>query len=104
MPGQGNINGNGKIIAAAQQFAGPIPHPEIFRQYGEVVPDAPERILGVFEKDSQHTRDIQMAALNAEVARDSRTCSMDVFYYNARCARDYGFCCKMWKHCFWYHC
>lgn len=61
-----------QVIATAQGFVGPIPHPEIFRQYGLVVPDAPERILKVFEQDSQHTREMQKAALKAETARDTR--------------------------------
>lgn len=47
-------------------FSGPIPHPDIFRQYGEVLSDAPERILRVFEEDSNHVRKITMAALDAQ--------------------------------------
>lgn len=45
------------------KFEGPLPHPDIFRQYGEIIPDAPERILSVFEKDSSHIRDIKTQAL-----------------------------------------
>lgn len=59
-------------VIAAQRFVGPIPPPEIFKQYGEIVPDAPERILKVFEEDSQHTRTMQSAGLKAEVDRDRR--------------------------------
>ncbi len=70
--GNGNKKGKGQVIAAAQQFSGPIPPPEVFQQYGHVIPDAPERILKVFELDSQHTRDMQKAALDAETKRDSR--------------------------------
>lgn len=74
--GNGNEKEKGKgqshIIAAAQQFSGPIPPPEVFQKYGDVIPDAPERILKVFEKDSQHTRDMQKAALDAETKRDLR--------------------------------
>lgn len=55
-----------------RSFSGPIPHPEIFRQYGEVLPDAPERILRVFEEDSKHVREITMAALNAQRADNRR--------------------------------
>jgi len=53
-------------IVAQQHFSGPIPHPDIFRQYGEIIPDAPERILRVFEDDSKHARNIAFAALNAQ--------------------------------------
>ena len=58
-------------LVSHQSFSGPIPHPEIFRKYGEIIPDAPERILQVFEDDSRHVRAIQFAALNAE-CRDNR--------------------------------
>lgn len=61
-----------RLIAAQQSFSGPIPPPEIFRQYGDVIHDAPERIFRVFEKDSDHTREMQMTALKAEIARDKR--------------------------------
>lgn len=62
-----------QVISAQQlEFKGPIPPPEIFRQYREVIPDAPERILKVFEEDSQHTREMQKAALTAETQRDAR--------------------------------
>ena len=59
-------------VVTAQQFVGPIPPPEVFRQYGQVISDAPERILKVFELDSKHTREMQMIALKSETARDSR--------------------------------
>ncbi|MDR1934574.1 MAG: DUF2335 domain-containing protein, partial [Candidatus Accumulibacter sp.] len=50
-----------------ETFSGPIPHPEILKKYAEIVPDAPERILAVFEKDSEHLRVIEREALRAEV-------------------------------------
>ncbi len=56
----------GQMLAKQTHFQGPIPHPEIFAQYGEVIPDAPERILRVFEEDSKHARDIQKLALEAQ--------------------------------------
>ncbi len=54
------------------QFEGPLPPPEIFRKYGEIIPDAPERILRVFEEDSTHARDIQIRALEAQVQDNRR--------------------------------
>lgn len=58
-------------LVAHQSFSGPLPHPEIFQKYGEIIPNAPERILKVFEDDSIHARDIQFAALDAE-RRDNK--------------------------------
>ncbi|WP_273483568.1 DUF2335 domain-containing protein [Desulforamulus ruminis] len=64
---------NAKLTIAAQEsFSGPIPPPEVFRRYGEVVSDAPERILRVFELESEHTRNMQRICLEAEIARDKR--------------------------------
>ena len=48
-----------------QTFDGPLPHPEIFKQYGQVIKNAPERILKVFEEDSAHIRHMQREALTA---------------------------------------
>lgn len=75
-----NVQGQAPAVAVRQQavvakqthFQGPIPHPEIFAQYGQVIPDAPERILRVFEEDSKHARDIQKAALEAQKADNHR--------------------------------
>lgn len=69
VPVQQRVN---QVIAQQSHFQGPIPHPDIFRQYGEVIADAPERILRVFEDDSKHARDIQAAALAAQKADNSR--------------------------------
>lgn len=57
-----------QLVAQTTSFSGPLPHPEIFNRYAEVIPDAPERILKVFEDDSKHARDITTLAL--EVQRD----------------------------------
>lgn len=47
-------------------FSGPIPHPEIFKLYGDIVKDAPERILKVFEDDSKAVRNLPEKALEAQ--------------------------------------
>jgi uncharacterized membrane protein len=60
------------IVARQVGFEGPIPHPDIFKKYGEIIPDAPERILRVFEEDSAHSRAVGKAALEAQVADNRR--------------------------------
>jgi uncharacterized membrane protein len=60
-------------VVAAQTFSGPLPHPDIFRKYGEVIPDAPERILRVFEEDSRHVREIGKTALDAAKGDNRRS-------------------------------
>lgn len=51
---------------ASASYSGPLPPPSLFRQYQDILPDAPERILRVFEEDSRHIREIQFAGLNAQ--------------------------------------
>ena len=55
-----------QLVSQTASFSGPLPHPEIFNRYAEVIPDAPERILKVFEDDSKHARDIAILALEAQ--------------------------------------
>lgn len=67
VPGQGPLPE--RVIErriTQQSFDGPLPHPEIFRQYGQVIKNAPERILTVFEEDSAHLRYMQREALQAQ--------------------------------------
>jgi uncharacterized membrane protein len=65
LPGTAPVQERVAAVMRQTKFQGPIPHPDIFKGYGEVVPDAPERILRVFEQDSAHARDLQMGALKA---------------------------------------
>lgn len=48
-------------------FLGPIPPPSFLKGYEEIIPGAAERILAMAETDAQHQREIEFAALNAEV-------------------------------------
>lgn len=41
-------------ISRQEIYAGPLPHPDDFARYGEVVPTAPERILTMAEKFAEH--------------------------------------------------
>ena len=47
-------NKNNELLVRAQQFSGPIPHPEILELYNKVVPGAAERILKKFESQTEH--------------------------------------------------
>lgn len=53
------------IIHQEQSISGPIPSPDIFHQYDQVLNGAAERILAMAEKDSQHIRDMEADALRA---------------------------------------
>ncbi len=66
IPGTDTPEQRGKQVLSQSHFTGPIPHPDIFKSYGEIVPDTPERILTVFEKDSQAARDLPIKAIEAQ--------------------------------------
>ena len=46
----------------AQQFSGPVPHPEILRGYDQILPGAAERILRMAELDQKHQIKIESSA------------------------------------------
>lgn len=71
LPGTGPVAQRIFQAQYRQTFNGPMPHPEILAGYGKLVESAPERILKVFEADSQHARDFEMAALDAQ-RRDNK--------------------------------
>lgn len=48
-------------------FSGPIPHPDILKGYNELVPDAAERILKAFEKQSEHRECIEKETNKANI-------------------------------------
>ena len=73
LPGATSPSERVNKVVSQQTFSGPIPHPDIFKKYGEVIPDAPERILRVFEEDSRHTREISSAALVAQKEDNRRS-------------------------------
>lgn len=52
-----------------ESFSGPLPSPEAFRQYNEIVPDAGQRILAMAEKEQQIRADWQSQALSNERKR-----------------------------------
>lgn len=37
-----------------QKFSGPLPPPELLKTYGELMPDLPERIVAMVEKEQAH--------------------------------------------------
>ena len=45
---------SGKLVIQEQQFSGPIPPPVILEQYSKILPNAPERIIAMAEKQQNH--------------------------------------------------
>lgn len=50
---------NTRIISAEYTHKGPLPTPSDFLAYGEVLPDAPERILRMAEEEQRHRHEIE---------------------------------------------
>ncbi len=91
MPASVNINtqrGGQRYIMEVQRtesFSGPLPSPEILKGYSEVIPDAPERLLRMAERQNAH--DMEMDQENMRLARRS----MDRGFNAARRGQILGF-------------
>lgn len=42
------------VVRAIEQHSGPIPHPDIIKQYEEILPGAADRIISMAENQSSH--------------------------------------------------
>ena len=52
-----------------QVTAGPTPDADTLARYGEIIPDAPERILRMAEKQSDHRQYLEKRVIDADVRR-----------------------------------
>ena len=73
MPGKKNSkavqrqsDGSSSIIAQAEYYSGPLPHPAMLAQYDSILPGAPERILAMVEAQGRHRQQLEEYALKAE--------------------------------------
>lgn len=57
------------ILSRTESFSGPIPHPKIFAQYKEVMPDAPKRIFKMAELQQKHRFEMESSVINGDVKR-----------------------------------
>jgi len=57
--------------ATVTAFQGPLPPPELMEKYNQIVPDAAERIIVLFESQVQHRQSLEKAVIQSDV-RDSR--------------------------------
>lgn len=53
-------------------FQGPLPPPEILRQYGEVVPGGAERIMAMAERNQEHRHKLESDVILKGVRNESR--------------------------------
>ncbi|QQR78310.1 MAG: DUF2335 domain-containing protein [Candidatus Moraniibacteriota bacterium] len=50
-----------------EMYAGPLPHPDLLKRYREIVPDAPERILRMAEKQNEHRIEIEKKVISGNI-------------------------------------
>lgn len=49
-----------------QLFLGPLPPPDVIRQYDEICPGAADRIIGMAERQAQHRQTIESKVINSD--------------------------------------
>ncbi|WP_164505112.1 DUF2335 domain-containing protein [Companilactobacillus hulinensis] len=59
-------------IITSTHFSGPIPRPEILKKYGEIVPEAPRKIIDNSINEAEHRRKFDDMALNATVHENNK--------------------------------
>ena len=68
----GNKPANQQVIHQQEVYSGPIPQPDTLQQYDTIIPGAAERILCMAEENARHRREMESAALTAQVEADKR--------------------------------
>lgn len=68
---QNRHNQNGVVVhqSSVQSFSGPIPHPDILRQFNEVVPGSAERIIKMAEDQSTHRKELERKVIDSDIER-----------------------------------
>ena len=56
-------------IVAEEHYSGPLPHPRMLAQYKDVLPDAPDRILRMAEKQQDHRTSLESRVIEGDVHR-----------------------------------
>lgn len=51
-------------------FAGPLPHPDVLKQYDNIVPGAANRIIQMAESQSKHRRDLEKKVIGSNIVNE----------------------------------
>jgi uncharacterized membrane protein len=60
------------LLQRLEQYSGPIPPPELLRQYDEVVENGAERLFAAFENQTQHRQGLERTVIGGGEARANR--------------------------------
>lgn len=55
-------------VVRSEQFSGPIPRPDHFKEYDDALPGAAERILAMAESEMAHNQAMEARVFDAEIA------------------------------------
>lgn len=71
VPKPTNVGAKSKEVVILQhsETSGPLPHPDLLRQYDQVVPGAAERIIRSFEKQGEHRQSMERDNLDANIKK-----------------------------------
>lgn len=56
-------------LFAAELFSGPLPHPKILADYKKVLPQAPERIISMAERQQNHRINMEESLIKGDIKR-----------------------------------
>ncbi|WP_444878207.1 DUF2335 domain-containing protein [Citrobacter koseri] len=60
------------MVSHETSFSGPLPPPEIIRDYDKILPGGAERIFAMAEKEQAHRHNIDSTAVNGAISKDKR--------------------------------
>lgn len=67
---QSSQNNRISLHVQSEEFSGPLPRPDILKQYSDVFPDCPRRIVEMAEKQANHRRELEKKALFSGANRE----------------------------------
>jgi uncharacterized membrane protein len=56
-------------VSTSLSYSGPIPPPELLRQYNEIIPGLAERIVGQAERQTNHRIELEKTVINSDIKR-----------------------------------
>jgi uncharacterized membrane protein len=72
-----------QVQHAATHYQGPIPPPAILKGFDDLVPGAANRLITLAEEESKHRRELEVSALNANIATQKRQLDIGVYQSKA---------------------
>lgn len=68
----GSVSSSELVAVKEHYYSGPLPTPEIFKQYREIIPDLPKKIVDMWESEVRHNHTLVSKVFDAE-AKDQQS-------------------------------